>query len=35
MSAITKQSEIRFKIGLDKQNVPVDIKWQASDTKNQ
>lgn len=35
MPAITKQSEIRFKIGLDKQNVPVDIKWQASDSKNQ
>ena len=35
MSDITKQSEIRFKIGLDKQNVPIDIKWQASDSKNQ
>ncbi len=35
MSSITKQSEIRFKIGLDKQNVPIDIKWQASDSKNQ
>ena len=35
MSDITKQSEIRFKIGLNKQNVPIDIKWQASDSKNQ
>ena len=35
MSAITKQSEIRFKIGLDSQNVPIDIKWQASDSKNE
>jgi gliding motility-associated protein GldC len=35
MSAITKQSEIRFKIGLDEKNVPIDIKWQATDTKNQ
>jgi gliding motility-associated protein GldC len=35
MSDITKQSEIRFKIGLDKQNVPIDIKWQATDSKNQ
>lgn len=30
-----KQSEIRFKINLDEQNVPVDIKWQATDTQNQ
>ena len=35
MSVITKQSEIRFKIGLDEKNVPVDIKWQATDSKNQ
>jgi gliding motility-associated protein GldC len=34
MSAITKQSEIRFKIGLDNQNIPLDIKWQASDSSN-
>ncbi len=34
MSSITKHSEIRFKIGLDKQNVPIDIKWQATDSKN-
>lgn len=30
-----KQSEIRFKINLDEQNVPSDIKWQATDTQNQ
>ncbi|MBS1684053.1 MAG: gliding motility protein GldC [Bacteroidetes bacterium] len=35
MSKITKQSEIRFKVGLDEQNVPIDIKWQATDTKTQ
>lgn len=35
MSDIAKQSEIRFKISLDKQNVPIDIKWQASDSQNQ
>ena len=35
MSSITKHSEIRFKIGLDKQNVPIDIKWQATDSKNE
>lgn len=34
MSQIVKQSEIRFKIGLDEKNVPVDIKWMATDTKN-
>lgn len=32
--SVTKRSEIRFKIGLDSQNVPLDIKWQASDSKN-
>lgn len=30
-----KQSEIRFKINLDEQNLPSDIKWQATDTQNQ
>lgn len=35
MSQIVKQSEIRFKIGLDEKNMPVDIKWMATDTKNQ
>jgi len=35
MAEIKKQSEIRFKIGLDEKNVPVDIKWMATDTKNQ
>lgn len=32
---ISKHSEIRFKIGLDKQNVPLDIKWMASDSQMQ
>jgi gliding motility-associated protein GldC len=31
----TKTSEIRFKITLDQQNVPQDIKWQATDSSNQ
>lgn len=34
MSEITKTSEIRFKIGLNNQNVPIDIKWMATDSKN-
>ncbi|MBL0308409.1 MAG: gliding motility protein GldC [Bacteroidetes bacterium] len=34
MSEITKTSEIRFKIGLNEQNVPLDIKWMATDSKN-
>lgn len=33
--AVTKTSEIRFKIGLDDKNVPQDIKWMATDSKNQ
>jgi gliding motility-associated protein GldC len=35
MSQIAKTSEIRFKIGLDEKNMPVDIKWAATDSKNQ
>ena len=35
MSDITKQSEIRFKIGLNAQNVPLDIKWMATDSQMQ
>lgn len=35
MSQITKSSEIRFKVGLDNKNVPIDIKWMATDTANQ
>jgi len=35
MSVIKKTSEIRFKIGLDEKNIPVDIKWQATDSKYQ
>ena len=34
MSQIVKSSEVRFKIGLDEKNVPVDIKWMATDSKN-
>jgi gliding motility-associated protein GldC len=35
MSTTIKQSEIRFKITLDPQNVPTDIKWQATDSKSE
>jgi gliding motility-associated protein GldC len=31
---VEKQSEIRFKISLSKENIPQDIKWQATDTQN-
>lgn len=34
MAEIAKTSEIRFKVGLDNQNVPLDIKWMATDSKN-
>ena len=34
MNTIAKTSEIRFKIGLDEHNVPLDIKWMATDSKN-
>ena len=34
MNTIAKTSEIRFKIGLDEKNVPLDIKWMATDSKN-
>ncbi len=31
---IAKTSEIRFKVGLNDKNVPLDIKWSATDSKN-
>ena len=34
MADIAKTSEIRFKIGLDANNVPLDIKRMATDSKN-
>lgn len=34
MTPITKTSEIRFKIGLNEQNVPLDIKWMATDSRS-
>ena len=34
MAEIVKTSEIRFKIGLDNKNVPLDIKLMATDSKN-
>jgi gliding motility-associated protein GldC len=35
MAEIAKTSEIRFKIGMSANNVPVDIKWIATDSVNQ
>ena len=34
MNGIVKTSEIRFKVGLSEKNIPIDIKWLASDSKN-
>lgn len=34
MNTVVKTSEIRFKVGLDDKNVPLDIKWMATDSKN-
>jgi|ERR1043165_2939088 gliding motility-associated protein GldC len=31
---VSKTSEIRFKVGLNDKNVPEDIKWMATDSKN-
>lgn len=31
---VTKTSEIRFKVGVNDRNVPIDIKWMATDSKN-
>ena len=31
---IAKTSEIRFKVGLSDKNVPLDIKWLATDSQN-
>jgi len=35
MSDIKRTSEIIMRIGLDEDNVPVDIKWEASDDDSQ
>jgi len=32
---VAKTSEIKVKVGLDESNVPVDIKWMASDSEHQ
>jgi gliding motility-associated protein GldC len=31
---VAKTSEIKVKVGLDKNNVPVDLKWMATDSEN-
>lgn len=33
-SNINKTSEIKVKVGLDKSNIPVDLKWMATDSEN-
>lgn len=35
MADVQKQSEIRFKVGLDANNIPVDMKWMATDSDHQ
>ena len=32
---VAKTSEIKVKVGLDESNVPIDIKWMASDSEHQ
>ncbi|MGB1247482.1 MAG: hypothetical protein ACPG4Z_01260 [Chitinophagales bacterium] len=32
---IKNTEEIKIKVGLDESNVPVDLKWQATDTEHQ
>ena len=32
---IAKTSDIKIKVGLDQNNVPIDLKWMASDSENQ
>ncbi len=35
MSQVEKTSSITIKVGLDKENIPVKIDWQAEDNPNQ
>lgn len=32
---VKKTSEIKIKVGLNEQNIPVDIKWKASDSEHE
>ncbi len=32
---VVKTSEIKIKVGLNEQNIPVDIKWMATDSEHQ
>lgn len=34
-SNVEKTSEIKIKVGLDKANIPVDLKWMATDSEHQ
>ena len=33
-TGITKKSEIKIAVGLDEQNVPIKIEWQAQDDQS-
>ena len=32
---VVKTSEIKVKVGLDQNNVPIDLKWMATDSEHQ
>lgn len=34
MSKIKRTSEIKIKVGLDKENVPIHLDWQSTDNPN-
>lgn len=34
-SKVVKSSEIKIKVGLDQNNIPIDLKWMASDSEHQ
>jgi gliding motility-associated protein GldC len=34
-SKVVKTSEIKIKVGLDGNNIPVDLKWMATDSEHQ
>ena len=31
---VVKTSEIKIKVGLDSNNVPIDLKWMATDSEH-
>lgn len=32
---VKKTSEIKIKVGLNEQNIPIDLKWKASDSEHE